>query len=281
MASGSFRYTITNFDGSIGPKFYFAYTSASSARQGLYLSGVSGSPQLSLEPRSGSPSFLLPGDIWYESASAANGNLFIAEKSLAQGVVVAHRFLVAREDEVTIDQVVARFTSSDVPTDLVVGMNAVVIDNFFVTVNSIAVSGALVRNDTWGGGLFMPNSGTVAISGSFMNFLVPSGNMTVTKGNVVVTSGTVLISSGNLFLRGAGAASTIFSISGSRVTASLQGNPIVSVLTGSILSSSLSPVPLDGTFYVNTASKAISVRASGTYFDLSVDAPSLVDGGTY
>lgn len=280
-ASGSFRYVITNFDGSIGPKFYYAYTSASSARQGLYLSGVSGSPQLSLEPRSGSPSFLLPGDIWYESASAANGNMFIAEKSLAQGIVVAHRFLVAREDEITVDQVISRFTSSDRPTDLVVGLNAVVIDNFYVTVNSASLSGSLIRNATWNGGFFMPFTGTVAVSGSPMNFLVPSGSLIINSGSATIQSGTLSVFTGSILVRGAGSQLSSFIVSGTNVTASIQGNPIVSVLTGSVASQSLSPIPLDGTFYINTASRLISVRASGTYFDLDVDAPLLVDGGTY
>ena len=45
----------------------------------------------------------------------------------------------------------------------------------------------------------------------------------------------------------------------------------------------LSPVPIDGTIYVNTgsAAPAVSIRASGTFFDLDVEEPATVDGGFF
>ena len=53
------------------------------------------------------------------------------------------------------------------------------------------------------------------------------------------------------------------------------------MLTGSVSSQSLSPIPIDGTIYVNTASLDVSIRASGTFFDLDVDVPDEVDGGFF
>jgi hypothetical protein len=188
--------------------------------------------------------------------------------------------VTSRDDEVSIDQIVSRFTSSDAPTDLRIGANAVVIDNFFVTVNSASLSGTLVRNATWGGGLFMPDADTVAVFGTDKDFLVPSGAILVERGNLTVLSGSAQITSGNIILHGDSAS---FNISGSSISASLRGQPIASVLTGSISSESLSPIPIDGTIYVNTGSSvpAVSIRASGTFFDLDVDEPATVDGGFF
>ena len=267
---------IAGFGGDIGPAFYFAETSASAQRRGLFLQGVSGSPQLSLEPRSGSPDFLLPGDIWYqESGSTGDPNLFIAEQWPGEDPA-AHRFVLAREGE-TVVQVISRFATSDAPADLVVGANAVVLNGFFITANTAAVSGALIRNVTWDGGFFMPDPNTVAVSGA-VDLLVPSGALTIERGDLSILSGSANIYSGNITLFGDTAS---FDISGSDVTASLLGNSIVSVKTGSVDSASLSPIPIDGTMYVNTASSDVSIRAGGAIYELDVVAPNLVDGGTY
>jgi len=268
---------ITGFGGPVGPAFYFAETSASAQRQGVFLQAVSGSPQISLQPRSGSPDFLFPGDIWYaESGSTGDPNLFIAEQWVGEVSASAQRFVLSREGE-TIVQVASRFTTSDAPTDLVIGANAVVVNGFFVTVNTAEVSGALIKNATWDGGFFMPDADTIAVSGS-VGLLVPSGALTIERGDLSILTGSVNVYSGSVTLYGPTAS---FDISGSNVTASLLGNAIMSVKTGSIDSASLSPIPIDGTLYVNTASSAVSVRAGGATYELDVDAPILVDGGTY
>jgi len=267
---------LAGFGGAIGPEFYFAETSASAQRRGVFLQGVSGSPQLSLQPRSGSPDFLLPGDIWYtESGSSGDPNIFIAEQWPGEDPA-AHRFVLAREGE-TLVQAISRFATSDAPTDLVVGANAVVLNGFFVTANTTAVSGALIKNVTWDGGFFMPDQNTIAVSGS-VDLLVPSGALTIERGDLSILSGSVNVYSGNLTLFGETAS---FDISGSNVTASLLANSIVSIKTGSVDSASLSPIPIDGTMYINTASSDVSIRAGGATYELDVAAPGLVDGGTY
>jgi len=274
--SASLEFAIAGFGGPVGPVFYYAVTSASAARRGLFLQGVSGSPQLSLQPRSGSPAFLLPGDLWYQqSGSTGDPNLFIAEQWPGEDPA-AHRFVLAREGE-TVVQAVTRFATGDAPADLFAGANAVVVNGFFITANTAAVSGALVRNATWDGGFFMPDASTVAVSGT-VDLLVPSGSLTVERGDLSVLSGSIYVYSGSVTLAGETAS---FDISGSSVTASLLGNPIMSVKTGSVSSASLSPIPIDGTLYVNTSSLDISVRASGQFYDLTFTAPDLVDGGTY
>lgn len=279
MATGSLIFAIAGFGGSEGPEFFYAETSASAQRKGVFLSANSGSPHMSLEPRSGSPDFLLEGDFWFEeSGSTGDGNLYVAERSTAAGLIVIHRIITSRDDETTIDQIVTRFGTSDAPTDLRIGANAIVIDNFYVTINSASNSGALVRNDDWGGGLHMSDIDTVAVFGTDKNFLVPSGSVLVEVGSFTILSGSLQVASGNIILHGD---SSSFNISGSSISASLQGNPIASVLTGSIGSESISPVPMDGTIYVNTASLDVSIRASGTFFNLDVDVPDEVDGGFF
>lgn len=281
MATGSLEFAIAGFGGAIGPKLYFAFTTASAQRKGLFLSGVSGSPHISLEPRSGSPDFILAGDMWFEeSGSSGDGNLFVAEQNLSDSAIVAHRVVTSRVDETTIDQIVLRYSGSnpDAPANLRIGANAVVLDNFYVTVNTAGQSGSLVRNATWNGGVFMSDSDTVAVSGSGIDFLVPSGAVVLEQGTFTILSGTVQVFSGNILLHGD---SSSFNISGSSISASLLGNPIASVLTGSVNSASLSPAPIDGTIYVNTSSLDISIRADETFFDLNIDQPDAFDGGFF
>lgn len=279
MPTGLLNFAIQGFGGAIGPEFFFAETSASAQRKGLFMSAVSGSPHMSLVPRSGSPDFLLEGDVWFEeSGSTGDGNFYVAERSTVGGVIVTHRIVTSRDNEVSIEQIVSRFTSSDAPSDLRIGANAIVLDNFYVTINSAGVSGSLVRNETWGGGLFMPDPDTVAVYGTDKDFLVPSGSVLVERGNFTVLSGSIQVISGNIILQGDSAS---FNISGLSISASLQGNPIASILSGSVDSSSLSPAPIDGTIYVNTASQDVSVRADGKFFDLDVDAPTDIDGGFF
>lgn len=277
--AGLLTFAIAGFGGSAGPEFFYAATSASAQRKGLFMSAISGSPHMALVPRSGSPDFLLEGDVWFEeSGSTGDGNFFVAERSTVGGVIVTHRIVTSREDEISIEQIVSRFTSSDAPSDLRIGANAIVLDNFYVTINSAGVSGSLVRNDTFGGGLFMSDADTVAVFGTGKDFLVPSGSVVIERGSFTILSGSLQVISGNIILRGD---SSSFNISGSNISASLQGNPIASILTGSVSSESLSPVPTDGTIYVNTGTLDVSIRASGTFFELDVDAPDIVDGGFY
>jgi len=274
--SANLQIAITGFGGPVGPTFYFAETSASAQRQGVFLQAVSGSPHISLQPRSGSPDFIFPGDIWYrESGSTGDPNLFIAEQWPGEDAQ-PHRFVLSREGE-TIVQVISRFTSSDAPTDLVVGANVVVVNDFFITANTAAISGALIKNATWDGGFFMPDADTISVSGT-VGLLVPSGALTIERGDLSILTGSVNVYSGSVTLYGETAS---FDISGSNVTASLLGNAIVSVKTGSLDSASLSPIPIDGTLYVNTSSLDISVRSGGEMYALDVAAPLLVDGGTY
>ncbi len=279
MATGSLIFAIAGFGGSAGPEFFYAETSASAQRKGVFLSAISGSPHLALEPRSGSPDFLLEGDLWFEeSGSTGDGNLYVAERSTAGGLIVIHRIVTSRDDETTIDQIVTRFATSDAPTDLRIGANAVVIDNFYVTINSASVSGALVRNDDWMGGLHMSDINTVTVFGTDKDFLVPSGSVLVEVGSFTVLSGSVQVTSGNIILHGD---SSSFNISGSSISASLQGNPIASIQTGSVTASALSPFPMDGTIYIETGSEDVTVRAGGEFYKIDVDDPDEVDGGFF
>ena len=280
--TGSLRVTLTAFGPYVGPRLFYAQTSASTARYGVFVQASSGSPQISMLPRDGTPTLLLAGDLWFQSSgSSGNSNLFVAEQALADSIVYAHRVITSRENENTVEQIISRYTGSDAPSDVFVGANAVVIDNFYVVVNSEAVSGALVRNATWDGGFYMPDESTVAVSGTDIDFLVPSGAVIVERGNFTLLSGSLTVYSGSILLEGETAS---FVISASHVSATLLGNPIVSLRTGSVASSSLGPPVIDGMMYINTGSipnAEISIRASGEFYDLDVDAPELIDGGAY
>lgn len=269
-------------------------------RRGLIIGGISGSPNLALEPVATDPVEVLPGDIWMRSGSAGGSNLFYGDQT-ASGSRYTARVLSHREGE-SFAAVVARFATGDRPSGSVLSVNSIVVDQWLSTVNSSQMSGSGWRNESWGGGIYMPNSGTVAIwsSGTLpMDFLVPSGSMYVAQnlsvdsgsifvnsGSIVVASGSIIISSGSIDLTdptGVVAISGSLEISGSNAQARLRGADIIAVMVSNINSGSLIPVPRPGTLYINTGSipSQISLRTSGSWLDFSLTAPTLVDGGTY
>ncbi len=269
--AGSTQIRVTNGYDSLGPQFMYAFTSASVAREGLYMSAISGSPPISLEPGEGPPTVLLEGDIWYEaSGTTSDGNLYIADTRISDGAVIINRFMTVRDDEPDIASVVSRWSTANAPVDIYIGANAVITDEGFVTVNTTGSSGALIYNETWGGGFYMPDSSTISLYGS-QNLLIPTGT-------IQIDSGTLYVYSGSILMNGPG---SVFDISGSNITATILGNPIVSVLTGSVATSSLSPLPIDGTFYVNTGSDSVALKADGTFYSFGGGLPEVVDGGTY
>jgi len=278
MPTGSLQFGLFGLLGEDGPVFHYALTTASAERQGLYLTPETGSPHFSMEPVSGSPSTVFAGDLWFESSgSSGDGNLHLGETDLESGLVIIKRVVTAREGE-TIVQAINRYTSSDAPSDTFIAASAVISDDFFLTANSPNYSGSLVRNAEWDAGVYMPDQDTVAVYGSDKDFLVPSGSLTLERGNELIQSGSLTIYTGSISLQGD---FSQFIISGSSVTASLLNNPMVSVLSGSVETSSLSPTPIDGTMYVKTDTEQVYIKAGGLFYPIEGDVPDTIDGGTY
>jgi hypothetical protein len=238
--------------------------------------------------------------MWFVSSSVdGNSHLNVGDYSPYTASITS-RVVTLRLNETT-QSVITRFTSSDRPSGSVLAANSVIADNWFITANSPDYSGSGIKNVTWGGGIYMPDSGTVAIYGA-KNFLVPSGNVTVSQsmtiqsggllvnnGTVVINSGTLTIFTGSLLLNSPSGTFTVsgtkatLNITGSSADARLRGVPITTVMIGSVDSGSVSPVPRDGTIYINSGSvpETISIRINSTWLNFSVVTPTSVDNGTY
>jgi len=155
--------------------FTYAELSSSLNRRGIYANAHSGSPQLSLEPVSGNIYETWPGDIWLldkNSYIGENGYRFADENKTDNSVYVA-RPILSRVDE-TSESVVARYSTTNGPKNINVGISSLVTNGWHITINSGTMSGSGWMNASWSGGIYMPNSGTVAIFGN-KNFEVPGG----------------------------------------------------------------------------------------------------------
>ena len=279
---------------------YIESSSYTGMRQGLAINAFTGSPQLSFQPVSTNPTNVFPGDVWFLSSSVdGNSHLNVGDYSVFTASITS-RVVTMRQNETT-QSVITRFTSSDRPSGSVLAVNSVVTDNWFITANSPDYSGSGIKNVTWGGGIHMSNSGTVAIWGQ-KNFLVPSGTVTISQsmtiqsgglivnnGTVVVNSGTFIIGTGSLLLNSpsgtftVSGANALLNLTGSNADARLRGVPITAVMIGTTASGSLSPVPRNGTIYINSGStpEQISIRLNNTWLNFSVVTPDVVDNGEY
>jgi hypothetical protein len=285
--------------------FLVPVTASVSVRRGLVVTGASGSPQLSLEPVDRHPTVPLAGDIWFRTGSVStqgNTNFYFADTDVS-GTVRINRVIATRENE-TSQSDINRFGTSDAPSGSILVVNSLVVDDWLITVNSSQESGSGWQNATWGGGIHMPNSGTVGVwspSTQSMNFAVPSGSLTaesatitsgsllVMSGSAIVSSGSVTITTGSVILDGPTAtielsgSNSVFNISGSGADAIIRGLSVIAVQVGSLSASLLTPPPRSGTLYINTGSGApqIHLRISGSWLPFDLTAPSFVDGGRF
>lgn len=284
---------------------YYGLTTANTTqRQGLYISAISGSPPLSFEPIAQTPIEIFEGDIWMYTGSVDSFNnywassLYIGERDIS-GSTHAARVATTRVGESSSLQLFNRLATGDRPTGSVLAVNSVVVDEWLYTYNSPSASGAGWVNLSWGGGLYMPDSGTVAVYGAGKDFLVPSGNLYINRdiyatgsvylasGNVYLESGALRINTGSLQLYDTNAyvylsgVSASLLISGTQASAYLRGSPVMNIITGSTLPTALSPQPRDATLYVKTNESRVFVRISGSWIEFSGDAPAVMDGGSY
>jgi hypothetical protein len=301
--TGSVVFATSNFNvGIISGSIHYGLHSASvsTMRRGIMANAITGSPQLSFEPVTQDPTEILPGDMWFLSSSISGGqSSWMLGESAPDGRVFKSKAVVTRLDESSSAQLVNRYATSDAPSGLIVPVNAVVASDWFVTVNSLASSGSGWKNESWGGGVYMPNIDTVAIYGS-KDFWVPSGsarvrnNLTVTSGTLNVQTGSILVPSGNVTIqtgsftvRSPTSAVTIsgsaarLQITGSAPAAYIRGFPVLAVISGSTGYLSV-PSPLDGFMYVDTVTEEIAIRVNGAWIPLGTPSGTgSMDGGTY
>ena len=266
---------------------------ASGSRSGLFITSMSAlpeetfaeSPHLSLEPLNFESDLKIEGDIYIVPAgiSVAPGMKIVDVGSFGQKYTGS--FLRTRVTEST-DQLIARFTSSDAPTGIFLSLKGLIAQEL-VTVLSGGI-GPLIRNDSWGGGMFMPTFSQVAVFGDSKIFSVPSGSF-ITRDDLNILSGSLNVTSGSIYIRGNFARLEIIGQSASafftkgfypqpwgRLTESKVS--VVNLETGD-------PALFDGTFLlVPSASTAdlleLHARVSGTWFPI-VPPIDLIDGGTY
>lgn len=278
--------------------FYFGFTSSSLSRQGLFIDAVTGSPHLSLEPVSVDPLEILPGDIWLRSSSLGRSTTLMVGNQDKSGSIYSSQVLTQRDGE-TSASLISRFNTNDGPSGSILTVNSIITDNWLTTINSSNSSGSGWRNESWGGGIYMPDSGTVAVwsaPSQSHNFLIPSGSLFV-HDTIIVTSGSLILNSGSIISSGSiivddgdviisgslilsGSASRL-NITGSNATAFLRGSPIINVVTGSISASLFSAN--EGTLYINVSKNPpeITLKISGSWMEFSVTSPNVIDGGYY
>jgi hypothetical protein len=284
-------------------QFNYGTTTGSISRIGIVVNAQSGSPQLSLEPVNVDPTVKFPGDIWFRGGNGAGDPNFMFADADTTGSTYIARIMASRDGE-SSGSLIARFGTSDAPSSSILGVNTIVTDNWLITVNSALMTGGGWQNVTWGGGIYMPDSGTVAVwsrAGQSHNFLIPSGtlivknsfiiqsgsftvlsgSMTLNSGSLVLTSGNLVVqdTSGTIFLSGS---KTQLSLSGSGAQILLRGTPVIAIMTGSLNSSSLTS-PSDGTLYINTGTlpNQISLRTNSQWVDFALTSPLLIDDGFF
>jgi len=192
-------------------------------------------------------------------------------------------FLTARATESRLELAI-RFGSTDAPINKFLGLNALVVNEGFVTINSASVSGALVRNDTWGGGFFMSDFGTVAVFGTNKDFLVPSGNFTSLTGMEVI-SGSLNVFSGSILISGDGVR---LEISGQSSSMYLNNQPVATVTVSNVRvdQAANTPALFDGVIYLTPSASTSNldeafIRASGSWVKLLSQSSDVLDGGFF
>lgn len=254
-------------------------------------SAASASPHITIDPLNFDSDNKLPGDIYLvpDGLTIPRGLRLIDLNAF--GLPYTGSFITSVRNE-TIFSATIRATSLDAPTHSIAGWNGVVADRGHITVTSGGI-GPLVRNADWGGGLYMPDSTSVAIYGPQMMFLVPSGNVGVSSSFQLV-SGTLNVLTGSIYLRG-----PIVSLSIEGVSASglLNGLPWASLTqsrdsvvntvggTPALFDGVLLLVPSSSGVPITTTPnlKELHLRISGSWYPIVTQSTTfpLLDGGLY
>lgn len=252
---------------------------------------ASASPHITIDPLNFDSDNKLPGDIYLvpDGLTIPRGLRLIDLNTF--GLPYTGSFITSVRNE-TIFSATIRATSLDAPTHSIAGWNGVVTNQGYITVTSGGI-GPLIRNATWAGGLYMPDSGTVAIYGPQMVFTVPSGSVTIFD-SLQLVSGTLNVMSGSIYLRGPVVSLSLDGVSASGLLNGLpwasltqSRTPVVDLIAGTpalpdgvlLLVPSSSGVPISTTSDL----QELHVRISGSWFTVVTQSTSfpLLDGGSY
>lgn len=290
----SFRFGITS------QSFAYGLTDATSSRFGLIINSVTQSDNiLSLEPYFPPSGTTFHGDIWFNPTpdSGSTGLKFINID--AYGTSSQHLLSTIGDDISSSLQYDSHFSSFQTrPTASTPLLNSIAVNDWFV---SIGNSGW--RNIVWDGGIWQTNLSSIDVYGSNKNFHVLSGSVTASNytgsGDFVLRSGSFFVMGGNILpestvniLNGSltltnSASIGIYGNNGlvefnaSRVTGSLRGGSIGTILIGSGPPTSLPPIQwAEGTLYINTITGGAFLRILNSWQDFGSKGTT-IDGGFF
>ena len=264
---------------------------ASGSRRGLLITSLSAqpeettaeSPHMSFEPMDFESNSRYVGDLWFASGALPVRPGFKIIDSTAAGALYTGSFLTARATE-SVAQLVTRFGAADAPLQTKLGLRVLVVNEALVTVNSASVSGGLIRNDTWGGGFFMSDAGTVGVFGAGKDFLVPSGNFTSLTGLEMI-SGTLNVFSGSILIHGNGVR---LEISGQSSSMYINNQLVASVTVSNVRINQGAGTPAlpDGVIFLTPSASTSNleeafIRASGSWVKLVSQSFDVLDGGFF
>lgn len=281
---------------------YATTDTSASIRRGLIINASAGSPQITIEPVSTHPLYILQGDIWFVSSGTNRPSGWYFADLNSNGVVTRRRVIGIRDEDTNTSSIIDRFLNNP-PSQSYLAVNSIGVNEWFLSVGPTGSNlNSGWRNATWGGGIWMSDPNTVAISGSNINFYIPSGAITASNGALFET-GSVRISSGNLIISGAIFATgsvtlsssslnitsgnlivsgddAQFVVSGTNAAIRLQGKNVLTVIVSGTSSQSISPPPPNGTMFVDTTNFFVSVYENNQWWLISsgsVIGP--IDGG--
>lgn len=292
----SFRFGITS------ASFGYGLTDTGSVRYGLIINKQTGSiieaGQLTLTPYNPPSGSVYYGDVWFNPTSSngtEQGIRFINVLPDGSTKNVGILGAINSSDFSSSFQLPVRFEGNRAVSSSYLDVNSIVVRDWLLTSGNTGW-----RNAVWDGGLAVDTS-SVYVHGLSKNFRVPSGSVSASMGlfsfdSVRVNTGSVFLLAGDIFSKGmfvrAGNVTlnsgslgiygdnARFALSGSFVSASLRGYPIVTILAGTTdhLSLSNSEAP-DGTVYLYTNSNLSYLKANGRWYGFGNS--NAIDGGTY
>lgn len=276
---------------------YGTTTALTGSRWGLMVnrtpsSSLSSSAQLSIEPNIPASMDSYVGDIWFAPYQSGSGLRFTDLDSFGNKIELR---ALGGYDNVPLAETI--YPIQPQPRHLLV--NGVFADNWFYTLNSYYFSGAGITNYNYGSGIYMFDSGTVAVFGPNQHFKIPSGSLRV-NGNLMIysasfdhifqmvaTTASIVLYSGSLSslkFNVQGASSSIF-IGGASSSAYLNYRPfsvLMAPQSASVFDSGVSGS--DGTIFVMPLQGEGAWVLAGSQWTMLYSSSadySLYDGGVY
>ncbi len=265
----------SSFEAGLGETEIWWMVLSGTARVGLLITTES-MPHIAIDPLDFMGS-RYPGDIYMVPGGVNNPRgLKIVDRNVTNTLYTG-TFLTSIKTA-NVSTVSARFGGVDNPTASYLGANSIITNEGFFTVTSSG-QGALIRNTTWQGGFYMPNSSSISLLTSGLILQIPTGSQ-------LFVSNSLNLQEGRIYIRGNGVG---FSMDDFSSSAYINGQHWVH-LTSSVVSvvdiGTGAPALEEGTFlYVipTTGSQVdeAHIRTSGSWYPVNTASFDLLDGGTY